>query len=99
MTYSSDLAGQPAGSGTVFFIVPDVTGHGQSAEVRCLQRPIRAHGRPQAPAAGRVLTDEGTDHYQKIVVALAETIRIMGEINEVIEKHGGGPLHLSPLRS
>ena len=36
-------------------------------------------------------TDEDIDHYQKIVVALSETIRIMAEIDEVIESHGGWP--------
>jgi hypothetical protein len=30
-------------------------------------------------------------HYQKIVVALKETIRLMKEIDEVIEVHGGWP--------
>lgn len=40
---------------------------------------------------GRRLSDEDIVHYQKIVVALAETIRLMGEIDEVIEKHGGWP--------
>jgi len=43
------------------------------------------------PRPGRVLTDEDIAHYQKIVVALSETIRIMGEIDEVIEEHGGWP--------
>ena len=43
------------------------------------------------PRPGRVLTDEDIDHYQKIVVALSETIRIMAEIDEVIEAHGGWP--------
>ena len=43
------------------------------------------------PRPGRVLTDEDIKHYQKIVVALAETIRIMSEIDVVIEKHGGWP--------
>ncbi len=40
---------------------------------------------------GRVLTDEDINHYQKIVVALSETIRIMAEIDEVIDAHGGWP--------
>jgi len=40
---------------------------------------------------GRVLTDEDITHYQKIVVALSETIRIMNEIDEVIEEDGGWP--------
>ena len=43
------------------------------------------------PRPGRVLTDEDIDHYQKIVVALNETIRIMKEIDEVIDNHGGWP--------
>ncbi len=43
------------------------------------------------PRPGRVLTDDDIDHYQKIVVALSETIRIMAEIDEVIEEHGGWP--------
>lgn len=43
------------------------------------------------PRPGRILSDEDIDHYQKIVVALSETIRIMAEINIVIESHGGWP--------
>jgi hypothetical protein len=40
---------------------------------------------------GRTLSKDDIDHYQKIVVALAETIRLMKEIDEVIEQHGGWP--------
>jgi predicted helicase len=40
---------------------------------------------------GRTLSDDDIAHYQKIVVALSETIRIMKEIDEVIEAHGGWP--------
>lgn len=40
---------------------------------------------------GRTLTAEDIAHYQKIVVALSETIRIMAGIDEVIEAHGGWP--------
>ena len=40
---------------------------------------------------GRTLTKDDLAHYQKIVVALAETIRLMAEIDEVIGKHGGWP--------
>ncbi len=40
---------------------------------------------------GRTLSDDHVAHYQKIVVALNETIRIMVEIDEVIEAHGGWP--------
>ena len=41
---------------------------------------------------GRELTEEEIEHYQKIVVAINETIRIMKEIDEVIEGHGGWPV-------
>lgn len=40
---------------------------------------------------GRTLSDEDITHYQKIIVALAETIRLMTEIDKVIEKHGDWP--------
>ena len=40
---------------------------------------------------GRTLSDEDVAHYQKIVVALYRTIRIMAKIDEVIEGHGGWP--------
>jgi len=41
---------------------------------------------------GRELTEEEIEHYQEIVVALNETIRIMREIDKVIEEHGGWPI-------
>lgn len=40
---------------------------------------------------GRTLTKDDIAHYHKIVVALTETIRLMAEIDQVIEKHGGWP--------
>jgi len=40
---------------------------------------------------GRILSDEDIAHYHKIVVALSETIRLMREIDEVIDQHGGWP--------
>jgi len=40
---------------------------------------------------GRTLSKEDITHYQKIVTALGETIHLMEEIDEVIEKHGGWP--------
>ena len=39
----------------------------------------------------RTLSKDDIAHYQKIVVALHETIRIMKEIDQTIEKHGGWP--------
>jgi phosphatidylserine/phosphatidylglycerophosphate/cardiolipin synthase-like enzyme len=40
---------------------------------------------------GRTLTAEDIAHYHKIVIALTETIRLMAEIDQVIETHGGWP--------
>ena len=40
---------------------------------------------------GRTLSDEDIAHYGRIVIALRETIRIMGEIDTLIEEHGGWP--------
>jgi hypothetical protein len=40
---------------------------------------------------GRTLSKEDIEHYHRIVVALNETIRLMAEIDDVIEKHGGWP--------
>lgn len=46
---------------------------------------------PKKGKPGRILTQEDIEHYQKIVAAISETIRIMKEIDEVIEQHGGWP--------
>jgi predicted helicase len=40
---------------------------------------------------GRRLSADDLIHYQKVVVALNETIRLMAEIDKVIENHGGWP--------
>jgi len=40
---------------------------------------------------GRTLSKDDIAHYHKIVVSLSETIRIMAEIDKVIERHGGWP--------
>ncbi len=41
----------------------------------------------------RELSYEDKRHYQKIVVALGETIRLMKHIDEVIEADGGWPIN------
>ena len=40
---------------------------------------------------GRTLSADDINHYHRIIVALKETIRIMAEIDKVIEAHGGWP--------
>ena len=46
---------------------------------------------PKKGNPGRILSNEDVEHYQKIVVAISETIRIMAEIDAVIDEHGGWP--------
>jgi len=41
---------------------------------------------------GRTLTSNDILHYQRLIVAIKETIRLTGEIEEAIERHGGWPL-------
>jgi predicted helicase len=41
---------------------------------------------------GRQLTYDDLTHYQRIVSTLSETIRLMEEIDEAIEDHGGWPI-------
>jgi len=41
---------------------------------------------------GRELSYDEINHYQKIIVALSETIRLMKEVDEVIDAHGGWPI-------
>ena len=40
---------------------------------------------------GRMLSEDDIDHYRKIVSTLAKTIRLMEDIDVVIEQHGGWP--------
>ena len=41
---------------------------------------------------GRTLSFDDLSHYQRIVSALADTIRLMAEIDKAIEAHGGWPI-------
>ena len=46
---------------------------------------------PKKAKPGRILTDSDIEHYKKIIVSISETIRIMSEIDSLIETHGGWP--------
>lgn len=48
---------------------------------------------------GRKLSKDDIEHYQRIVVAIAETVPLMKEIDEVIDKHGGWPAAFSTEKS
>jgi hypothetical protein len=58
----------------------------ESTVIGRLRSPIDGHA-----VKGRTLSKGDIVHYQKIIVAIAETIRLMREIDEVIEAHGGWP--------
>ena len=38
-----------------------------------------------------MLSEDDIDHYRKIIAALAETRRLMAEIDDVIEQYGDWP--------
>jgi len=46
---------------------------------------------PKSGKPGRTLSADDINHYHRIVVALNETIRLMAEIDKVIDQHGGWP--------
>jgi len=43
------------------------------------------------PRPGRILSSDDVDHVQRFIAALCETDRIMGDIDQVVDKHGGWP--------
>ncbi len=43
------------------------------------------------PHPGHILTDEDILHYRRITIAIRETIALMKQVDEVINKHGGWP--------
>lgn len=45
---------------------------------------------------GRVLSGEETEHYRRIAAAISGTIRVMGEIDGMITRHGGWPAAFAP---
>jgi len=48
--------------------------------------------REKAGQSGNILTDNDIEHYQRIVVSLSETVRLMQEIDDVIYECGGWPI-------
>lgn len=47
---------------------------------------------PKKGQPGRLLSRADIIHYQQIIVALHQTIRVMGEIDALIDAHGGWPI-------
>jgi hypothetical protein len=40
---------------------------------------------------GRTLSREDISHYQRVIVALAETLQLMDAVDGLIDAHGGWP--------
>ncbi|MEK6777312.1 MAG: type ISP restriction/modification enzyme, partial [bacterium] len=75
--------GQPATPGTIGFRgVPEAVWNFHIGGYQVCEKWLKDR-------KGRTLSKDDISHYQKIVVALNETIRLMKEIDEVIEQHGG----------
>jgi hypothetical protein len=82
---STSKNGQPAGPGTTGFRgVPAAVWNFEIGSYRVCEKWLKDR-------KGRTLSAEDIAHYQKIVVAISETIRLMGKIDEVIDQHGGWP--------
>lgn len=77
--------GQPATPGTIGFRgVPEAVWNFHIGGYQVCEKWLKDR-------KGRTLSKDDIAHYQKIVVALNETIRLMKEIDVVIEQHGGWP--------
>ena len=70
--------------------VPEIVWQYRIGDHQVCEKWLKARG-PKKGKPGRTLSKEDIAHYQKIVVAISETIRIQKEIDEVIEAHGGWP--------
>ena len=77
--------GQPATPGTIGFRgVPEAVWNFHIGSYQVCEKWLKDR-------KGRTLSKDDLAHYQKIVVALAETIRLMREVDGVIDRHGGWP--------
>ena len=79
---------QPGTSG--FRPVPEEVWNFHIGGYQVCEKWLKDRG-PKKGKPGRTLSKDDIVHYHKIVIALTETIRIMAEIDEVIEEHGGWP--------
>ena len=79
---------QPGTSG--FAPIPEEVWNFHIGGYQVCEKWLKDRG-PKKGKPGRTLTTEDIAHYHKIIISLTETIRLMSEIDEVIESHGGWP--------
>ncbi|HLV99411.1 MAG TPA: hypothetical protein VKT82_12125 [Ktedonobacterales bacterium] len=41
---------------------------------------------------GCILSFDDLNHYQEVIAAIAETMRLMDDIDQAIDEHGGRPI-------
>ncbi|HSI72735.1 MAG TPA: type ISP restriction/modification enzyme [Fimbriimonas sp.] len=90
VSYSNETVWLNKAQTTGFTGVPEEVWNFHIGGYQVCEKWLKDRG-PKRQKPGRTLTPEDIDHYHRIVVALSETIRIMKEIDEVIEAHGGWP--------
>lgn len=83
-------AKKPQAGTSGFTPVPEAVWNFHIGGYQVCEKWLKDRG-PKKGNPGRTLTAEDIVHYHKIVISLTETIRIMKEIDEVIETHGGWP--------
>jgi hypothetical protein len=85
--------GQPATPGAIGFRgVPEAVWNFQIGGFEVCEKWLKDR-------KGRTLSKDDSAHYQKIMVALSETIRLMKEINVVFEQRGSWPGALATAQS
>lgn len=57
-----------------------------------IQTYVKALSSALKDRKGRVLDIDDLNHYRQVVAALGDTIRLMDDVDEAIEKGGGWPL-------
>lgn len=81
------------GDGVVWLSKERTRGFGPVPEATWLQQvgSYRVCEKWLKDRKGRALSEREVTRYQTLVVSLSETVRLMGEIDDVIEQHGGWP--------
>lgn len=90
ITYSDNTVWIDKGKTEGFLGVPEDVWNFHVGGYQVCEKWLKDRG-PKGGKPGRRLSAEDIEHYQRVVVSLNETIRVMGEIDKVIEKHGGWP--------
>lgn len=90
VTYSEETVWIDKAQTEGFHGVPENVWNFPIGGYQACQKWLKDRG-PKKGKPGRRLSADDIAHYQKIVVALNETIRIMKEIDKVIDEHGGWP--------